>query len=181
MRTLAFSGFSLADTNKISKLERLIIALKRLGINPKLYDFSMPIYNYFRYLRNGLNHNGADEGDAKLLNSFKVVSTHKADIDKRFNNLNALTECGKLNFGDYVLCTANIKNIADLIVLSIESHINWDNFYLSEDNHPAINKINGYNRERQISYVKNVIQTTYSITLPDDKCGVIVDNTIAHF
>ena len=86
-----------------------------------------------------------------------------------------------LNFGDYVLCTANIKNIADLIVLSIESHINWDNFYLSVGNYPAIKKINNFVRDRQISYVKNVIWNTYSIQLSDDMCGIIVDNTITNF
>ena len=39
---------------------------------------------------------------------------------------------------------ANIKNIADLIVLSIENHINWDNFYLPVGNYPTIKKINSF-------------------------------------
>ena len=181
MRTLGFTGFRLAETNNVSRLERLITSLHRIGINPNLYDFSMPIYTYYRYLRNGLNHDAGNKGDAKLSNSFKTVSAFKDDIDARYNYLNALKEMANLNFGDYVLCTANIKNIADLIVLSIENHINWDNFYLPVGNYPTIKKINSFVRDRQISYVKNIIRNTYSIQLPDDKCGIIVDNTITNF
>lgn len=182
MRTLGFVGFSLAGTSNTSRLERLLLSLQRIGIIPNLYDFSLPIYTYYRYMRNGLNHNGGDEGDnTKVKNAYTSVHAFKADIDARFNYLDALGECANLQFGDYVLCTANIKNIADLIVLAIESHVAWENFFLPVDNHPTIKKIKGYQRDKQINHVKHVVKQTYAIELADDTCAKIVDNTIAHF
>ena len=182
MRTLGFAGFNLAGTNNTSRLERLLLSLQHIGIIPNLYDFSLPVYTYYRYMRNGLNHNGGDDGDnTKVKNAYTTVYAFKAVIDGRFNYLDALGECANLQFGDYVLCTANIKNIADLIVLAIESHVDWDNFFLSVDNHPTIKKIKGYQRDKQVSHVKHVIKQTYAIDLSDDTCGKIVDNTIAHF
>lgn len=182
MHELGFTEFRLADTDKVSRLERLKTALERLGIKPALYDFSLSIYTYYRYLRNSLNHNGGTENvDVKVQNVFKDLSKMKKEIDDRFNYLGALTECNTLNFGDYVLCTANIKNIADLMVIAIEKHVYWNSFYLSTDRHPTIKKINGYAHEKQVRYVQNTIRNTYSITLQEDVCSKIVANTIAHF
>lgn len=182
MHELGFGDFKLADTDKVSRLERLKTALERLGIKPTFYDFSLSIYTYYRYVRNSLNHNGGTENvDVKIQNVFKNLSKMKEEIDARFNYLDALTECNTLNFCDYVLCTANIKNIADLIVVAIEKHVDWENFYLSVERHPTIKKINGYVQEKQVRHVQNTICNTYSVRLQDNVCSKIVANTIAHF
>lgn len=182
MHELGFTEFRLADTDKVSRLERLKTALERLGIKPALYDFSLSIYTYYRYVRNNLNHNGGNEDiDAKVQNVFKDLSKMKKDIEERFNYLDALRECNILNFGDYVLCTANIKNIADLMVVAVEKHVDWENFYLSVERHPTIKKINGYVEEKRVRYVQNTIRNTYSITLQEEICSKIVTNTIAYF
>lgn len=182
MRELGFVDFKLSDTNNVSRLERLKTTLERLDIRPDLYDFSMPIYTYYRYVRNSLNHNGGNENtDVKMQNAFKELSKMKDDIDARFNYLDSLTACNSLNFGDYVLCTANIKNIADLMVVAIEKKVDWNNFYLSVKKYPTIKKINGYKHDRQVKFIQNIILNIFSIKLPEEVCSKILENTIAHF
>lgn len=70
-------------------------------------------------------------------------------------------------FDDFILCTANIKSIADKLTKCLENKINWGEF--SEHNSSLFPKLKRFrsNRTRQISYIKNVISDIYGIRLSD--------------
>lgn len=72
-----------------------------------------------------------------------------------------------LTFDDFILCTANIKSIADKLTKSLENKIDWGKFSRRNSNlFPKLKKIRS-NRTRQVSYIKNVISDIYGIRLSD--------------
>ena len=70
-----------------------------------------------------------------------------------------------LNFDDFILCTANIKSIADKLVLCLEDKMNWVDFV--KRNSKLFSKLNRFkgNKERQVIYIENVIFSMYGIKL----------------
>lgn len=180
MRELGFCDFSLADTKGVSRLENLKTSLLRVGAKPDLDSYNMPIYKYYRLLRNRLSHDVLNVRDVEIENAYKNVIKIKQEIDTRFKNPGALKEVAVLDFSDYILCTANIKNICDKLVVSIEPLIKWDNYTIKKDYCKEIKRIKGLNGQRQLRYVRNFVASRFSKYPPSDACGYILNNTLAY-
>lgn len=180
MRELGFGNFSLADTKGVSRLENLKTALMRAGAKPDLDNFNMPIYKYYRLLRNRLSHDMSSVRDVEIENAYKNVIKIKQEIDTRFRNPNALKEIGILDFSDYILCTANIKNICDKLVISIEPLIKWNNYTIKKDYCKEIKRIKGLNEQRQLHYVRNFVASRFSKLPPTDASIDILRNTLSY-
>lgn len=180
MRELGFGNFSLADTKGVSRLENLKTALMRAGAKPDLDNFNMPIYKYYRLLRNRLSHDMSSVRDVEIENAYKNVIKIKQEIDTRFRNPNALKEIGILDFSDYILCTANIKNICDKLVISIEPLIKWNNYTIKKDYCKEIKRIKGLNEQRQLRYVRNFVASRFSKLPPADASIDILRNTLSY-
>lgn len=180
MRELSFSEFSLADTKGVSRLENLKTALIRIGAQPDLDDYNMPIYKYYRLLRNKLSHDVLNVRDVEIENAYKNVIKHKQEIDERFKNPKALNEVGIIDFSDYILCTANIKNICDKLIISIESIIDWKNYTIRKEYCKEVKRIKGLNELRQLRYIRNYIASRFSKYPPADACGYILSNTLSY-
>jgi hypothetical protein len=180
IRELGFSDFSLADTKGVSRLENLNTALIRAGVKPDLDNYNMLIYKYYRLLRNRLNHDVLSVRNVEIENAYKNVIKNKQEIVNRFRNPDALKEMGVLDFSDYILCTANIKNICDKFVISIEPHIKWENYTIKKENCKEIKRIKGLNEQRQLRYVSNYIASRFSKYPPAEACSFILSNTLSY-
>ena len=180
MRELGFRDFSLADTKGVSRLENLKTALIRVGAKPNMDDYNMPIYKYYRLLRNRLSHDVLNVRVVEIENAYKNVIKIKHEIDKRFKNPDALKEMGVLEFSDYILCTANIKNICDKLVISIEPLIKWENYTIKKEYCKEIKRIKGLNEQRQLRYVRNYVASRFSNNPPTDAYIDILRNTLLY-
>ena len=180
MRELGFRDFSLADTKGVSRLENLKTALIRVGAKPNMNDYNMPIYKYYRLLRNRLSHDVLNVRVVEIENAYKNVIKIKHEIDKRFKNPDALKEMGVLEFSDYILCTANIKNICDKLVISIEPLIKWENYTIKKEYCKEIKRIKGLNEQRQLRYVRNYVASRFSNNPPTDAYIDILRNTLLY-
>lgn len=180
MRELGFCDFSLADTKGVSRLENLKTALIRIGAKPKLDNYNMHIYKYYRLLRNRLSHDVLSVRDVEIENAYKNAINNKIEIDKRFRKPDALKEMGVLDFSDYILCTANIKNICDKLVISIEPLIKWESYTIKKEYCKEIKRIKGLKEQRQLCYVRNYVASRFSRYPPTDACSFILSNTLSY-
>lgn len=80
----------------------------------------------------------------------------------------------------FTLCTANIKNIADMIVYSLESAIRWNSSEVL--NHACFanvkQKAKIKSKERMLGYIKHCAKITWNITPSDADCEIIYSSLV---
>lgn len=94
----------------------------------------------------------------------------KKAIAAFYTTLSEPKEKSKLSFDDFILCTANIKNIADLLTISLLPNINWEQLVLNnrEQLIPKYERfVHGGRTKRLQTYVLNCIRTLYGYTLDE--------------
>lgn len=147
-----------------SKLQSILDYLARESFAISLEDFSTSLYDYYRLIRNSLAHDSLKKEPeiAEIFSTLNITSVHS-----RYPRLSALHDMNNLKFDDFILCTANIKSIADKLTKSLENKIDWEKFSRRNSNlFPKLKKFRS-NKTRQVSYIKNVISDIYGIRLAD--------------
>lgn len=163
VRVLIDSKFSESKTARC-RFDKILDALNKIGINPAIDTSKINLYHYYRLLRNDLAH--------RLNNDYK---TEYACIDlnaiKGFYPTKALPQPKvSLNFDDFILCTANIKNIADEMTRSLLPHIDWVKISLVNKDKwfPKCKQfIAGNRKDRLRGYIKTVVHTLYGIQISE--------------
>lgn len=147
-----------------SKLQSILDYLNRNSFSVSLDKFSHSLYDYYRLVRNSLAHD-SDKKVNEIAITFSSVNI--SDVHSRYPRLSAPHDMNNLTFDDFILCTANIKSIADKLTLSLEDKLDWVNF--SERHSDLFPKLKQYrcNKPRQVVYIKNVISSIYGIRLSD--------------
>ncbi|WP_297008648.1 hypothetical protein [Prevotella sp.] len=125
-------------------------------------SFSYKLFDYYRLCRNSLAHDSLKK-TTEIEAIFHAIKVD--DVHLRYPNLDAPNDMKNLNFDDFILCTANIKSIADKLVLCLEDKMNWVDFV--KRNSKLFSKLNRFkgNKERQVIYIENVIFSMYGIKL----------------
>ena len=148
-------------------------ALSQSGISPSIEKFKKDLYNYYRLLRNDVAHclNQDYEKEYKAIDKIAIAAF--------YTTLNEPKEKSQLSFDDFVLCTANIKNIADILTVSLLPHIDWEQFVLSSKD-KLIPKYVRFLHEGRIkrlhTYVSNSIKNLYGYTLDKLTINNIIDS-----
>lgn len=154
-----------------SKLQSILDYLAGESFVISLEDFSTSLYDYYRLIRNSLAHDSLKKEPeiTEIFSTLNITSVHS-----RYPRLSAPHDMNDLKFDDFILCTANIKNIADKLTKSLENKIDWGKFSGRNSNlFPKLKKFRS-NKTRQVSYIKNVISDIYGIRLSD----TCVDNIL---
>lgn len=147
-----------------TKLHSIVDYLVGDSFSILLEDFSISLYDYYRLIRNSLAHDSLKK-EPEIVEIFSSLNI--ADVHSRYPRLSAPHDMDNLTFDDFILCTANIKSIADKLTKSLENKIDWGKFSRRNSNlFPKLKKIRS-NRTRQVSYIKNVISDIYGIRLSD--------------
>lgn len=154
-----------------TKLHSIVDYLVGDSFSILLEDFSISLYDYYRLIRNSLAHDSLKK-EPEIVEIFSSLNI--ADVHSRYPRLSAPHDMNNLTFDDFILCTANIKSIADKLTKSLENKIDWGKFSRRNSNlFPKLKKFRS-NRTRQVSYIKNVISDIYGIRLSD----TCVDNIL---
>lgn len=147
-----------------SKLQSILDYLDRESFAISLEGFSTSLYDYYRLIRNSLAHDSLKKEPeiAEIFSTLNITSVHS-----RYPRLSAPHDMNNLKFDDFILCTANIKSIADKLTKSLGDKIDWGKFSRRNSNlFPKLKKFRS-NKTRQVSYIKNVISDIYGIRLSD--------------
>ena len=154
-----------------TKLHSIVDYLVGDSFSILLEDSSISLYDYYRLIRNSLAHDSLKK-EPEIVEIFSSLNI--ADVHSRYPRLSAPHDMDILTFDDFILCTANIKSIADKLTKSLENKIDWGKFSRRNSNlFPKLKKFRS-NRTRQVSYIKNVISDIYGIRLSD----TCVDNIL---
>ncbi|MBV3402790.1 hypothetical protein KSW85_13515 [Prevotella copri] len=154
-----------------TKLHSIVDYLVGDSFSILLEDFSISLYDYYRLIRNSLAHDSLKK-EPEIVEIFSSLNI--AEVHSRYPRLSAPHDMDNLTFDDFILCTANIKSIADKLTKSLENKIDWGKFSRRNSNlFPKLKKFRS-NRTRQVSYIKNVISDIYGIRLSD----TCVDNIL---
>ncbi len=154
-----------------SKLDKLLDALTKKGISPSIEKFKKDLYDYYRFLRNDVAH--CLNQDYKT----EYEALDKSVIAAFYTTLNGPNEKAQLLFDDFILCTANIKNIADLLTVSLLPYIDWEQLVLSNKDKliPRYVRFLHEGRIKRLhTYVSNCVRNLYGYTLDE----LTIDNII---
>ena len=118
VRILIYDQF---DESKIDgcRFEKILDSLNNIGIKPVIEESKVKLYHYYRLLRNDIAHQ---------LNKDYSIEYKQIDINTIGNfypNLSKPHSKDSLDFNDFILCTANVKDIADKMTQSLLPHIDW--------------------------------------------------------
>lgn len=164
VKFLITPDFELSNKNDNCKFDNLLDALSVIGIVPKIDVAKINLYHYYRLLRNDIAHR-LNKDYAK---EYKLIDS--SAIHSLYPTLGLPMPKNGLNFDDFILCTANIKNIADILTLSILQHIDWEKVILEKKEQiiPQYSRFIRENRSKRLhTYISNCIATQYGIRLPE--------------
>ena len=172
VRFLIDPAFALSKIDG-SKFDKLLDALSQSGISPSIDKFKKDLYNYYRLLRNDVAHclNQDYEKEYKAIDKIAIATF--------YTTLNEPKEKSQLSFDDFVLCTANIKNIANLLTVSLLPHIDWKPLVLRNKDKLIprhVRFLHEGRTKRLHTYVLNCIRNLYGYTLDKLMINNIIDS-----
>lgn len=151
--------------------EKVKVALENNGIELTIDEAKIKLYHYYRHLRNDVAH----RLDVDYATEYSLIDMDA--IHGFYPNLAKPQPKSSLNFDDFVLCTANIKNMADEMTRSLLPHIDWVTLVLENKDFllPKYRKFVAMNRvDRLKRYIKNCVHFLYGIKLPTSDIETIV-------
>lgn len=137
IQNLIYPTFSLLSDNTKSRIERLLIPLKSLGIEPACPEWLMQCLSYYRLVRNGSAH--SLENKTKCESEYKMI-----DIEKLWENYpifaHKAPNCpNKISIDDFYLYSACIKHFANYLVMALKGKVCWEKL---GEFHPKFQKEN---------------------------------------
>lgn len=192
VRELLNPDFEINPKNHEDKLDVAVRELTNIGCKPQLERYKLDLYDYYRQIRIGFVHNL--DNDQKLKNLYAKLDIGR--IKKFYPSIPAPSSHDKLTYWDFVLFTALVKHISDMLTVSIENNINWKRFLhhqmaqaklaLEENRKPKnlrkdincdIPRFFKHSGVRQAVYVKNCIREVYGVYISDE----IIKESIGSF
>lgn len=192
VRVLVEPNFEINPKNHEDKLDVAIRELEKIGCKPQLERYKLDLYDYYRQIRIGFVHNLNNE--KKLKNLYAKLDI--GQIQQFYPSIPAPSPHDKLSYWDFVLFTALVKHISDMLTVSIEKNINWKRYLhhqiaqaklvLKENRKPEnqreeidcdIPRFFKHGSQRQVVYVKNCIREVYGVYVSDE----IIKDSIGSF
>lgn len=161
IRVLIDGNFEKSDINGCY-FDKIWDALDKIGIVPTIDKAKINLYNYYRLLRNDVAHR---------LNKDYEKEYARIDLKaiKGFYPRQALPHPkASLNFDDFILCTANVKNIADEMTRSIFPRIDWIRIGIANKDKwfPKYKRFISENRnDRLHGYIRTSVHSLYGVEL----------------
>lgn len=172
VRFLINPAFALSKIDG-SKFDKLLNALSQNGISHSIESFKKDLYDYYRLLRNDVAHSLNQDYEKE----YKAID--KIAVTDFYPTLNEPNEKSQLSFDDFILCTANIKNIADLLTVRLLPHIDWKQLVLSNKDKLIPRYVRFLHEDRRTrlhTYVANCVRSLYGYTLDKLTINNIIDS-----
>lgn len=182
VRMLVNEDFNINAKDNETKLIAAIKELKAVGCDPKIERYKLDVYAYYNKIRTNFVHNLHDE---KSLKDEKKLfgKIDQQEINNFFPSIKAPSEPDKLTYSDFVLFTATIINIADMLTISLKDKLDWNLYFrkqyenlelkrelkLKDDDkwkkvRVDIPKVDGHIGKSRVFYVEKCIRLIYGIS-----------------
>ena len=133
--------------------DKVMDALSNIGVKLSIDEAKVNLYHYYRLLRNDVAHRlNKDYKD-----EYKAIDVNA--IHSFYPTLAKPQPKASLNFDDFILCTANVKNIADEMTRGLLPHINWDKLVMANID-KWVPKHKRFIAEGRLNRLKSAISTS---------------------
>lgn len=173
----AFSFDINLDYSDRNVLERLILGLRAEKIPISVDGFKLDLDKYYHRCRNLFAHKLGEKEEEKINSLFKKIPKDKV-LDFYPSLTDALSDPGILTFDDYTLCSANLKNIIDILITDVYSVIDWKKFRIEQTKCMSVFKRFEQNPARLLKYIKHYISSTYGVEITEDELQILRDRLI---
>lgn len=170
VRDLIDAGFAESKIDGC-RFDKVMDALVKKGIKPAITKVQHDLYNYYRLLRNGVAHGS----DSEFEKAYKRID--KDAVKGCYPTLCEPQPKDLLCFDDFILCTANIKNIADAMSKSLFENVGWVTRCMANKDtwFPRRNKFMTIEcKKRMHNYINNTLVTLYGVKLAEDDLNKII-------
>lgn len=163
VKVLVDSSFAESNINGC-RFEKVLDALNNFSITPNIDSAKINLYHYYRLLRNDVAHRlGKDYNDEYQRINLEAIHGFYPTLAKPQPK-------ASLNFDDFILCTANVKNIADEMTRSLLPHIDWVKVTVENKETwiPRFHRMLHEKREKRLhNYINTSLFSRYSVKLPE--------------
>lgn len=160
--------------SKTEKLTQILNQLRGRGIKPVIEPFKMDLFDYYRIRRNVVAHNLPS---SKYKTAFTKVYTHRSDILSIYpNQANALDKSMSMSYDDFIVCTANLKNISDLLTIAVGKNVNWEKVGKSRPSWMDYKQLKTmhFETEKKIGHIRTTVRSLYGVSLTDKECKAFI-------
>lgn len=124
IRNLINKNFRLDDNEGLSKADKLIKGLHKIGIFPIFPEWLIPVLNYYRLVRNSVAHNEKEKD--KCLQTYKEIDKSNLYSDYELFKGLAPNHPEALDLNDFYFYSACIKHFANFLTMSLKGKVIWE-------------------------------------------------------
>lgn len=181
VRMLVKADFIINAKDEETKLEAAIRELRGIGCDPHIERYKLDVYYYYNKIRTNFVHNLHDERSIKAEKRLYNKIDQK-EVASFFPTIKAPSEPDKLTYADFVLFTATIINLADMLTTSIKDSIDWDLYFSVQYQNLSLKrelkakddakwkelrvdfpKVDGHTGISRVNYVRKCVQLIYGV------------------
>lgn len=124
IKNLINPDFHLAESaSDKSELDRLVISLKKEGIEPQWPDWLLQVINYYRIVRNKVAHNDKDNEECQ--DAYNEIDFEQ--LEKDYPTFSGLPNPNDgITIDDFYFYSACIKHVANYLVMALKGKVDWD-------------------------------------------------------
>ena len=135
IKNLINPDFCLDTSDKLSKVERLLIPLQIMGINPIFPTWLSPVLKYYRLVRNSVAHNEKEIKSCE--DAYEAIDIQKLQTDYPLFTGKAPNNPNEINIEDFYFYSACIKHFANYLTMALKGKVNWSNLGYIHDSFNA--------------------------------------------
>ncbi len=159
---------------KKEKLTQILKQLKGRRIKPGIDQFKLDLFDYYRIRRNVVAHNLPA---SKYKAAYAKVLAHKTEVLAIYQSQRTVLDASmKMTYDDFIVCTANLKNIADLITVAVGKNVNWVKIGKSHPSWVDYNQLKGnpFDLDKKIRYIRALVGSKYGVSLSEKECKAFI-------
>lgn len=152
IRNLICPDFMLENDEKKSQLQRLVISLKKIGIEPTFPKWLLPVIDYYRLVRNSVAHINKDTKTCE--EAFALIDISGMwDEYEVFKN-KAPNPYDQITMFDFYFYSACIKHVANYLTMALKGKVDWGTL---GNIHPAFEYENLKDVTDSIKYINGIL------------------------
>lgn len=168
IRNLIDPSFKLNDDDKISQLQRLLLSLKQIGIDPVFPSWLLPVVNYYRLVRNSVAH---VEKDAESCNeAYDLINRDELCNDYDIFKDKAPNPQDKITINDFYFYSACIKHVANYLTMALKGKVDWGGLGII---HPAFSYEKLKNVSDSNKYINGVLGQYQHTPTEDERNSIL--------
>lgn len=166
-------GFYIETPKGDSYLHSLLKALKQNGIDIKIPELYINVYDYYRLSRNAIAHSSKDTDVIK-------VAYDKIDITAALKLVpswpNAFKESGVYELDDLVVYAAFVKRIADDLSHLIYPHLDWTKCHVEYDEEWMAQVKKTKAKKDRMKTLQGYVKFRYGEQIPENQITKVMNN-----